>query len=84
MVDDYGSYASSFIHIKDERVEEEVLSSLGKGMIWPDPLIQLNRSFEAGETIDELVAEGILHEERCTPEGRGVSYRDDPENGGPR
>jgi DEAD/DEAH box helicase len=63
LVDDYGSYVSSFIRIKDERVQEEVYSSLGEGLLWPDPLIQLNPSFEAGETIDELVAEGILHKE---------------------
>ena len=62
MVDDYGSYVSSFIRIKDERVEEEVRNSLGEGLLWPDPLIQLNPSFEAGETVDELVAEGVLHE----------------------
>ena len=36
-----------------------------------------------GGTIDELVAEGIL-QEGCTPEGRSVSCRDDPEKGGPR
>jgi ATP-dependent helicase YprA (DUF1998 family) len=63
LVDDYGSYMTSFIRIKDERVEDVVLSSLGEGLLWPDPLIQLNPSFEAGETIDELVAEGVLHEE---------------------
>ena len=32
-------------------------------MLWPDPLIQLNPSFQYGGTIDELVAEGILHSE---------------------
>jgi hypothetical protein len=63
LVDDYGSYVSSFIRIKDERIKEKVRNSLGEGLLWPDPLIQLNPSFEAGETIDELVAEGILHEE---------------------
>jgi hypothetical protein len=63
LVDDYGSYVSSFIRIRNDRIEEEVTSSLGQGLLWPDPLIQLNPSFEAGETIDELVAEGVLHEE---------------------
>jgi hypothetical protein len=62
LVDDYGSYVSSFIRIKDDRIEEEVRSNLAEGLLWPDPLIQLNPSFEAGETIDELVNEGILHE----------------------
>jgi ATP-dependent helicase YprA (DUF1998 family) len=40
-----------------------VLNGLAQGLLWPDPLIQLNPSFEAGETIDELVGEGTLHEE---------------------
>jgi hypothetical protein len=39
LVEDYGSYASSFIQTNDERIEEVVLSNLGKGMIWRDPLI---------------------------------------------
>jgi ATP-dependent helicase YprA (DUF1998 family) len=63
LVDDYGSYVSSFIRIKDDRVGQEVRNSLGEGLLWPDPLIQLNPSFEAGEKIDELVAKGTLHEE---------------------
>jgi hypothetical protein len=37
LVDDYGSYVSSFIQIKDERVQEEVYSSLGEGLLWPTP-----------------------------------------------
>ncbi|HVF00907.1 MAG TPA: hypothetical protein VNA27_06145 [Rubrobacteraceae bacterium] len=63
LVDDYGSYISSFIRIKDDRVEEAVSKNLGEGLLWPDLLIQLNPSFEAGETIDELVGEDTLHEE---------------------
>nr|MBA2441837.1 DEAD/DEAH box helicase [Rubrobacter sp.] len=63
LVQDYGSYVDSFIRIKDARIEEEVRRSLDEGLLWPDPLIQLNPSFEAGETVDELVEEGILHEE---------------------
>src|SRR5215204_5075448 len=39
------------------------MRSLDEGLLWPDPLIQLNPSFEAGESIDELVDEGVLHEE---------------------
>ena len=63
LVGDYGSYVGSFIRIKDARIEEQVRQSLDEGLLWPDPLIQLNPSFEAGETIDELVGEGVLHEE---------------------
>ncbi|MGQ9590598.1 MAG: DEAD/DEAH box helicase, partial [Planctomycetota bacterium] len=35
---------------------------LSEGLLWPEPLIQLNPSFAPGETIDELVDRGILHE----------------------
>lgn len=36
---------------------------LAEGALWPEPLIQLNPSFEPGEWIDDLVASGVLHEE---------------------
>lgn len=48
LVEDYSSYASSFIRTNDERVEDVVLSNLGKDIVWPAPLIQLNSSFEEG------------------------------------
>jgi len=63
LVGDYGSYVRSFIQIKDPRIEAEVEQSIDEGLLWPDPLIQLNPSFEAGDRIDELVAEGVLHGE---------------------
>jgi ATP-dependent helicase YprA (DUF1998 family) len=63
LVEDYGSYVRSFIRIKDARIEEEVKESLDEGLLWPDPLIQLNPSFETGDRIDDLVDEGILHDE---------------------
>jgi hypothetical protein len=58
LVDDYDSYVSSFIRIKDERVEEHVFSNLSEGLLWPDPLIQLNPSFKVGKTIDDAVRRG--------------------------
>ena len=63
LVEEYGSYVGSFIRIKDSRTEGVVRASLDEGLLWPDPLIQLNPSFEPGETVDELVAAGALHEE---------------------
>ena len=38
---------------------------LDQGRLWPDPLIQLNPSFQYAGTIEDLVAEGVLHSE-CT------------------
>ncbi|MEP0547504.1 MAG: DEAD/DEAH box helicase [Rhodothermales bacterium] len=58
---DYASYIRSFIRIEDERIAERVEDELRSGLLWPDPLIQLNPSFEPAERVDDLVNEGVLH-----------------------
>ena len=63
LVEDYSSYISSFIRIRDDRLQAYVQESLANGLLWPDPLIQLNPSFEPGAWIDELVTENTLHSE---------------------
>src|SRR5690606_38838109 len=40
-----------------------VSAQVASGRLWPDPLIQLNPLFEPGDSIDELVDGGVLHEE---------------------
>jgi hypothetical protein len=47
VIKDYHSYVGSFI-----RIEEQVTRSLDEGLLWPDPLIQLNPAFETLETVD--------------------------------
>jgi len=80
LIQDYSDYIQSFINIKDARVREYVEDNLTKGFLWPDPLIQMNPAFEAGEWIDELVDQGILHEE-CSRIFRIKADKDD--NGNP-
>src|SRR5262245_9101008 len=63
LVADYESYTRGFIHIREPRVREFVERQLKEGVLWPEPLIQLNPSFEPGESIDELVAQRVLHPE---------------------
>jgi len=63
LVKDYADYVQSFILIQDERIRNQVEENLEDGFLWPDPLIQMNPSFEPGEWIDELVQQEILHEE---------------------
>lgn len=63
LIDDYSRFVRSFISIRDERIADYVACELEEGALWPDPLVQLNPSFEPGETIDELVDQGVLHEE---------------------
>lgn len=63
LINDYASYIRSFIHLRDPIISEKVYESLTEGLLWPDPLIQLNPAFEPGEWIEELVAGDVLHPE---------------------
>ena len=61
LVEEYEGYTRSFITLRDPRIEAAVDDELEGGLLWPEPLVQLNPSFAPGGTIDELVAEGTLH-----------------------
>ncbi len=63
LIADYGNFVRSFFHIQDSRIHQKVEEELAAGLLWPEPLIQLNPSFEPGAWIDELVNDGTLHEE---------------------
>ena len=63
LIEEYSSYVRSFIQIKDIHIREHVDAGLEGGVLWPEPLIQLNPSFEPGALIDSLVAERVLHQE---------------------
>src|SRR5262249_47665307 len=63
VIQEYHDYVRSFIQIKDARTARYVEEQLGQGRLWPDPLVQLNPSFEPGETVEVLVARGMLAEE---------------------
>ncbi len=63
LVGDYASYTRSFIKIADPRISNTVESALSAGAFWPEPLLQLNPTFLPAGTIDELVADRILHPE---------------------
>lgn len=60
LVEDYARYTRSFIKIKDERIAERVDGALDAGELWPDPLLQLNPSFDSGGTIEALCDAGTL------------------------
>ena len=60
LVSDYRRYTRSFIKIRDERIKEFVDRRLDGDGFWPEPLLQLNPTFKAGGTIDDLVGQGVL------------------------
>lgn len=70
VVADYEAYVRSFLRIANPEIKRYVEDELGKGRLWPEPLVQLNPSFEPGSTIDDLVGDGLLH-----PECRNVFRR---------
>jgi ATP-dependent helicase YprA (DUF1998 family) len=78
LIADYSEYVHSFLTIQDERIRDYVNEEVDAGLFWPDPLIQLNPSFEAGSRIDDLVDEGLLDEE-CR---RIFCLKDDPKAAG--
>lgn len=63
LIEDYGDYTRSFIHIADPRIRDKVEHEMDAGLLWPEPLIQLNPTFAPGDRIDDLVQSGRLHEE---------------------
>jgi len=77
LIRDYDSYIRSFINIRDEHIGSYVDESLRTGSLWPEPLIQLNPSFEPGDDIDSLVDREVLHPE-CAQVFRIKSGPHDP------
>src|SRR3989304_5190372 len=63
LIDDFSSYVRGFITVQEPRLSEHVMGGLSEGVFWPEPLIQLNPSFEAGSRIDDLVETRVLREE---------------------
>jgi len=62
-VTDFEKYVTGFIHINDERIRSKVHEEFQRGLLWPEPLIQLNPSYGQVNYINDLVEEGILHPE---------------------
>ncbi len=61
VLEDYRQYVEGFLRIRDERIRAFVEAQLTGGTLWPDPLIQLNPSYEMGSSVEELADQGVLH-----------------------
>ena len=48
LIGDYASYIQSFIQIRDPQIRTYVQQKLQEGVLWPEPLIQLNPFFLPG------------------------------------
>jgi len=61
VIGDYSRYVRSFVDILDPLLKGFVQRSFEGGAFWPEPLIQLNPNFQGGGSVDELVAQNLLH-----------------------
>lgn len=61
LIHDYREYVSSFIKVRDSRIKEKVDSWFDRGRLWPDPMVGLNPTFQTGGSIDDLIANDVLH-----------------------
>lgn len=61
LIHDYAEYVRSFVRIRESRLREFVEQSLTEQALWPQPLLQMNPSFEPGAWVDDLVEQGVLH-----------------------
>ena len=60
--DMYRTYVHTFQKIKNPAIKDWMLKRIADGtLLWRDPHIQLNRRFERGESLEEMVASGLLH-----------------------
>jgi superfamily II DNA/RNA helicase len=62
LVDDYERFARSFTIIRARDIRDHVEALYTSDRFWPEPLISINPRFERGESVDQLVAAGSLHE----------------------
>jgi hypothetical protein len=65
VIDDYKAFVTSFMSIKDPRIQDVVDQELADGLLWPEPRIALNPAYAQGAWVDDLVARGTLHP-RCS------------------
>ncbi len=73
---DYRDFSRSFTAIRAADLREQVDAIYERGQFWPDPLVTINPSFEAGPSVDRLAAEGGLHPDAARvfrADGAGLS-----------
>ncbi|MCM3554859.1 DEAD/DEAH box helicase [Janibacter melonis] len=63
LIEDYRSFTTAFVDIRDKRVSQHVTDQQEKGEQWPEPWLSLNPAFATGGSVSDLVSEGLLHPE---------------------
>ena len=61
LVSEYSSFSRSFSRISASDIRDEVERQYADGRYWPEPLVQINPNYQRKGTVQELVAQGVLH-----------------------
>ena len=62
LIDSYARFSRSFSTIRSEDLKSEINRQYDAGRFWPNALLSLNPRYLKGQTADDLVASGDLHE----------------------
>ena len=60
VVDEYERFATSFTTIHAEDIQEQVAAIYGQDRYWPEPLIQINPSYQRSTDVGAMVASDVL------------------------
>lgn len=63
LVSDYAAFTRSFTRIHAQDIRHYIDAAYDSGHYWPAPLVQVNPNFQTGNTVEALVAQGVLHAE---------------------
>ncbi|MFM8422019.1 MAG: DEAD/DEAH box helicase, partial [Verrucomicrobiota bacterium] len=77
LVDEYAAFSRSFTRIGVQDIRDAVDAEYARQRYWPEPLIQVNPNYKRAQTVEQLVAEGLLHP-RCADifrNGQGASLQ---------
>lgn len=77
LIDEYAQFSRSFTQIRSDDIRAYVDAEYDSQRHWPEPLIQINPTYQSGGTVDALVAGGQLSAECAS------IFRLDKSNGQP-
>lgn len=61
LIDDFKSFSQSFVKPEAEDIAQYLKADEVNNKYWPEPLLQINPHYQEGESVTELVRQGILH-----------------------
>ncbi len=61
LIEEYSRFSRSFTRIRAQDIKDHVESEYKRERFWPEPLVQINPSYQRAKSVRDLVEEGSLH-----------------------